>query len=338
MRVAEIGEINLVERLRSLSRQEDESLQIGIGDDCAVIRRPEGKAWLLTTDCLVEDVHFRPAFMTLEELGAKAVAVNVSDIAAMGGTPRFVLVTICLPDSTPVADVEALYRGIRRSCEHYTLSLVGGDTACAPHMLLSLVLIGEQDEELVVARSGASTGDTICVTGTLGDAALGLALLEEGVRADGASTDVQWLLHRHVAPLPRLLIGRRIAEEGLATSMIDISDGLATDIKRLCGASGLGARIELARLPCSSPLKEIAPARGLEPLKMALTGGEDYELLFTVPEEKQEALEREARGPGPRITRIGTMTEATEGVLVVEPDGRARPLSEEGFNHFRTTY
>jgi thiamine-monophosphate kinase len=228
VRVAEIGEINLVERLRSLSRQEDESLQIGIGDDCAVIRRPDGKAWLLTTDCLVEDVHFRPAFMTLEELGAKAVAVNVSDIAAMGGTPRFVLVTICLPDTTPVADVEALYRGIRRSCEHYTISLVGGDTACAPHMLLSLVLIGEQDEELVVARSGAFPGDTICVTGTLGDAALGLALLEEGVRADGASTDVQWLLHRHVAPLPRLLIGRRIAEEGLATSMIDISDGLAT--------------------------------------------------------------------------------------------------------------
>ena len=115
-------------------------------------------------------------------------------------------------------------------------------------------------------------------------------------------------------------------------------DSSDSSSQRLCGASGLGARIELARLPCSSPLKEIAPARGLEPLKMALTGGEDYELLFTVPEEKLEALEREARGPGPRITRIGTMTEATEGVLVVEPDGRARPLSEEGFNHFRTTY
>lgn len=338
MKVAELGEINLVERLRGMARQADESLQIGIGDDCAVIRHPDGKAWLLTTDCLVEDVHFRPAFLTMEELGAKAVAVNVSDIAAMGGTPRFALVTLALPSSTPVADVDALYRGIRRSCEHYTLSLIGGDTTRAPQMLLSLVLIGEQDEDQVVARSGASPGEAVCVTGTLGDAAFGFVLLEEGIRAEGASADIQWLLHRHVAPRPRVIIGRRIAGEGLASAMIDVSDGLATDIKHLCTASGIGARIELARLPCSSPLKELAPTRGLDPFQVALTGGEDYELLFTVPAEKLETLEYEARIVGPRITRIGTTTDATEGVVVVEPDGRARPLSEEGFNHFRTTH
>ncbi|MEE8209119.1 MAG: thiamine-phosphate kinase, partial [bacterium] len=278
------------------------------------------------------------AFLTMEELGAKAVAVNVSDIAAMGGTPRFALVTLALPSSTPVADVDALYRGIRRSCEHYTLSLIGGDTTRAPQMLLSLVLIGEQDEDQVVARSGASPGEAVCVTGTLGDAAFGFVLLEEGIRAEGASADVQWLLHRHVAPRPRVIIGRRIAGEGLASAMIDVSDGLATDIKHLCTASGVGARIDLARLPCSSPLKELAPTRGLDPFQVALTGGEDYELLFTVPAEKLETLEYEARIVGPRITRIGTTTDATEGVVVVEPDGRARPLSEEGFNHFRATH
>ncbi|MFQ5893045.1 MAG: thiamine-phosphate kinase [Nitrospinota bacterium] len=338
MRVAEIGEIQLVDRLQSLARQADESLQIGIGDDCAVIRRPDGTAWLVTTDCLVEDVHFHSAFTTSEELGAKAVAVTVSDIAAMGGTPRFALVTLGLPNSTMLADVEALYGGIRRACEHYALSLIGGDTTRAPHMLLSLVLIGEQDEDLVVARSGASPGDILCVTGTLGDAAFGLALLEEGVRAAGAPPDIQWLLHRHVAPLPRVLIGRRIAEAGLASSMIDLSDGLATDLKRLCAASGVGARIDLARLPCSSPLKELAPTRGLDPRIVALRGGEDYELLFTVPPEERAALDQEARKPGPLITPIGTMTDAPEGVVVVEPDGRVRPLSEEGFNHFRAPH
>jgi thiamine-monophosphate kinase len=338
MQVAELGEIGLVERLSEMARQSDETLQIGIGDDCAVIRRTEGKAWLVTTDCLVEDVHFRADFLSLEELGAKAVAVNVSDIAAMGGAPRFALATIALTPSTPVADVEAIYRGIRRSCEHYTISLIGGDTTRAPQMLLSLVLIGEQDEDRVVARSGASPGEAVCVTGTLGDAAFGLVLLEEGVRAQGASADIQWVIHRHVAPRPRVLIGRRIAEAGLASAMIDVSDGVATDVKRLCTASGVGARIDLAQLPCSSPLKELAPTRGLDPLNVALTGGEDYELLFTVPEEKLKALEHEARSSGPRITRIGTTTDATEGVVIVEPDGRVRPLSEEGFNHFRAAH
>lgn len=335
MQVAELGEIGLVELLRGMARQADETIQIGIGDDCAVIRRPGKNAWLITTDCLVEDVHFRAGFLTLEELGAKAVAVNVSDIAAMGGLPRFALVTIALPASTPVADVEALYRGIRRSSELYNISVIGGDTTRAPQMLLSIVLIGEQDEDRVMARSGASPGEAVCVTGTLGDAAFGLILMEEGVRDEGASADIQWLLHRHVAPRPRVLIGRRIAEAGLASAMIDVSDGLATDIKHLCTASGVGARIDLALLPCSSPLKELASTRGLDPLQVALTGGEDYELLFTVPAEKLEALEHEARSSGPRISRIGTTTDATEGVVLVEPDGLARPLSEKGFNHFR---
>ena len=335
MLLSELGEIDLVERLRSLARQADDILKIGIGDDCAVIQRPDGMVWLITTDCLVEDIHFRLAFTTLEELGAKAVAVNVSDIAAMGGRPRFGLVTLGLHEATPVRDVEALYEGIRRSCEHYGLSLVGGDTARTPQMLLSIVLIGEQDEGSVVTRSGASPGDILCVTGTLGDSVMGLMLLEEGMTTEGASADVRWLLQRHLVPLPRLRMGRRIARGGLASAMIDISDGLAADLKRLCAASGVGARVELGRLPCSSPLKAKAQARGLDPRLLALTGGEDYELLFTVAPEKSHELDDEARKPGPVITRIGSVTPAEEGVSVVEPDGRVRPLSEEGYNHFR---
>lgn len=334
MLLSELGEIDLVERLKSLARQEDDILKIGIGDDCAVIRRSDGMVWLLTTDCLIEGVHFRLDLTTPRELGAKAVAVNVSDVAAMGGKPRFALATLGLPAATPVEDVEALYEGIRWSCEHYGLSLVGGDTTRSPQMLLSLVLLGEQSEELVIARRGASSGDLIFVTGTLGDSAVGLALLEEGEKPDAASTDVRWLVSRHLAPRPRLRMGRRIAEARLASSMIDISDGLATDLKRLCAASGVGARVELERLPCSSPLKAIAPARGLEPALVALTGGEDYELLFTVPSDRSEELKGELSKPGPLITCIGTITPPDKGVVVVEPGGRERPMSEKGFNHF----
>jgi thiamine-monophosphate kinase len=335
MLLYELGEIPLVERLQSLARQADDDLKIGIGDDCAVISRPDGKAWLLTTDCLVEDVHFRLGFTTLEDLGAKAVAVNVSDIAAMGGTPRFGLVTLGLPRTTPVSDVEALYMGIRRSCEHYGVSLVGGDTTRAPQMLLSVVLLGEQDEASVVSRSSASVGDLIYVTGTLGDSVLGLALLEEGETPGSTSADVRWLVQRHLVPHPRARIGRSLAESGLASAMIDISDGLSTDLRRLCTASGVGARIELERLPRSSPLKAVGPERGLDPLEVALRGGEDYELLFTVPEEKSEALATELPRSGPLLTRIGVVTPAEDGLVVQQLDGLPRALSEEGYNHFR---
>ncbi len=335
MRVSELGEIHLVERLRALARQRDDILHIGIGDDCAVIRRPEGWVWLLTTDCLIEDIHFRLRYTSLEDLGAKAVAVNVSDVAAMGGRPRFALLTLGLSEATAVEDADALYRGVRRSCDHYGVSLVGGDTTRAPRMLLSIVLIGEQEEDSVVSRSGARPGDEIYVTGTLGDAVMGFALLEEGQTPETASPDVQWLLHRHLAPQPRLRAGRRIAEAGLATAMIDISDGLATDLKRLCTASAVGAHIHLQRLPRSSPLKAVAPERGLDPLEVALTGGEDYELLFAVPPGKGAALAPALLTSGPVITHIGTITTAGEGIVVQEPDGRVRPLAEEGFNHFR---
>lgn len=335
MQVSELGEIHLVELLQSLARQSDDALKIGIGDDCAVIRRTDGKVWLLTTDCLVEGIHFRLGLTSLEDLGAKAVAVNVSDIASMGGVPRFGLVTLGLTRTTPVADVEALYKGIRRSCQHYGVSLVGGDTTRASQMILSVVMLGEQEEGSVVSRSGASPGDLIYVTGTLGDSVLGLALLGEGERPERASSDVRWLLQRHLVPQPRARLGRRIAEAGLASAMIDVSDGLATDLRRLCTASRVGARIELGRLPRSSPLKAVAPLRGLDPLEVALRGGEDYELLFTVPEDKYTDLATELPRSGPLITRIGTVTPAEDGLVALEPDGRLRPLSEEGYDHFR---
>jgi thiamine-monophosphate kinase len=291
--------------------------------------------WLITTDCLIEDIHFRFAFTTLAELGAKAVAVNLSDIAAMGGRPRFGLVTVGLPADTPVKNVEEIYQGIRKSCEHYGLSIIGGDTTLSPQVFLSLVIIGEQRGNFILTRKGASVGDLICVSGTLGDSALGLLLLEDGVKPDGAHPDVKWLIHRHLVPLPRVRLGSRLAEAGIASAMIDLSDGLATDLKRLCEASGVGAQIELSRLPRSSPLKEVAPSRGLDSFKLALTGGEDYELLFTVPPGNSQALERERKRPGPRLTTIGTIVPKSEGLTVVEPDGQIRRLTEEGFDHFR---
>lgn len=335
MLLSELGELKLVERLQSLARQADDFLQIGIGDDCAVVRRPDGKVWLLTTDCLLEDVHFRLTYTSLQDLGAKAIAVNVSDVAAMGGTPRFALVTLGVHESTALADVEALYVGFRRSCELYGISLIGGDTTRAPQLLISVVLLGEQEEASVVARSGAKPGDWLYVTGTLGDAVLGLSLLEEGERSEGASPDVQWLLLRHLSPKPRLRVGRSLAEARLASAMIDVSDGLSSDLRSLCEASGVGARIEQERLPCSSPLKAVAPARGLQPHEVALRGGEDYELLFTVPEDKVPAFVQKTGRWASLITRIGTVTDASEGVSVLEADGHVRPLREEGFDHFR---
>lgn len=335
MLLSELGELKLVEKLRSLARQSDDFLQIGIGDDCAVVRRPDGKVWLLTTDCLLEDVHFRLSYTSLQDLGAKAVAVNVSDVAAMGGAPRFALVTLGVPETTALTDVETLYEGLRRSCELYGISLIGGDTTRAPQLLISVVLLGEQEEALVVARSGAKPGDWLYVTGTLGDAVLGLSLLEEGESSEGASPDVQWLLLRHQSPKPRLRVGRRLADSRLASAMIDVSDGLATDLRRLCEASGVGARVEQARLPCSSPLKAVAPARGLKPFEVALSGGEDYELLFTVPEQQVPAFIQQTGRWASLITRIGTVTDATEGVSLLEADGHVRPLLEEGFDHFR---
>jgi thiamine-monophosphate kinase len=171
----------------------------------------------------------------------------------------------------------------------------------------------------------------------LGDAVMGFTLLEEGETPEGASPDAQWLLQRHLAPQPRVNVGRRIAQAGVVSAMIDVSDGLATDLKRLCTASGVGACIELEQLPRSSPLKSLAPTRGLDPLEVALTGGEDYELLFTTPEDKVQALAQQTSRSGPIVSRIGTVTAADEGVVVLERDGRVRPLVEEGFDHFRAS-
>ncbi|MEZ4600928.1 MAG: thiamine-phosphate kinase [Syntrophotaleaceae bacterium] len=329
MKLAELGEFGFIERIRQ-AVIDAPGVRRGIGDDCAVLELPPGHLLLTSKDLLIEDVHFRLGWTDWRTLGRKSVAVNVSDVAAMGGTPRHLYLGLGIPAGTAVDDLEKYLEGFLEAAGEYGAILVGGDTCRSPGpLLISVTVEGSALAEEVVCRNGARPGDAIYVSGTLGDSALGLRCLLSGEKAFGFS------LGRHLDPRARVALGRALAARGLASAMIDLSDGLCGDLKHILSASDVGARLEKGSLPLSSEFRE-ALATEPELLELAWCGGEDYELLFTVPREKEPLMKDLAAALELPLTCIGRITEKEEGFFFIDTQGHFHPPQTGGFNHFRT--
>jgi len=317
------------------------SLVQGIGDDAAVIHSGHGKDTVVTTDLLMEEIDFKRDTSSPEMLGHKALAVSLSDIAAMGARARWGLISIGLPaDVWQSGFAERLYDGYLSLADRYGVELAGGDVSrTTEKIVIDSILIGECDSGRAVMRGGAAPGDQIFVTGFLGDAAAGLRLLERGVRVQTASGpkrleehSVERLLLRQLCPDPRVGWGLLLAEQQLASAMIDISDGLSSDLNHLCKESGVGAVIDAGRLPIDHVVREICGRRALDPLLLALHGGEDFELLFTVKPENAGKLPK--RVDGIPVTAIGSIKEESHGVKISE-GSRVWNLEPGGWEHFK---
>jgi len=310
-----------------------------IGDDAAIVRPSAGSEIVVTTDLLVEDIDFRRTTAPPPLLGHKALAVSLSDIAAMGARPRWSLISIGVPEDvweTKFAD--QFYEGLAALANRYDVKLIGGDTSRTPEkIVIDSIVIGECGVGQAIKRDGAQVGDQIFVTGSLGGAAAGLRLIERGAHlaeqnlADDDSQKIDHVLLRQLRPDPRVGWGMVLGEEGLATSLIDISDGLSSDLNHLCTESGVGALIGSALLPIDHQVVELCGRRALDPLQLALHGGEDFELLFTVKPEHVARLPR--RVDGTQLTRIGEIRMASEGVKISE-GSRTWELNPGGWKHF----
>jgi thiamine-monophosphate kinase len=323
MRLKDLGERGIISGIRALSNRRRSDIILGIGDDAAVVRAPE--KLLITKDLLVEDVDFRRKLHPARLLGRKSLNVNLSDVAAMGGRPRHAVLGLALPGSLDAAWLKDFLAGFREAARRAGVVLIGGDISRARRIVISVTVTGEA--ELFVPRSGAKPGHWIFVSGTLGDAAQGLRLLEKGFRP-GKDRTAGRLLKAFLDPAPRLELGAFLARRKLASAMIDVSDGLSVDLAHICEESGVGALIETALIPISEALRRLRK----NPLPLALNGGEDFELLFTVRPRNVPRLLRLARRFA--ITPIGRVT-AGKTILAVDPAGKIKPLPIRGYEHFR---
>jgi thiamine-monophosphate kinase len=339
-------ERDLIQQIKELAAQEADGLVHGIGDDCAVVAKDQKNVWLLTMDTLVESVHFDCSWHPPYLLGRKAVSVNVSDIAAMGGKPNFVLLSLGLPTDFDAAWVTELNRGINEACQQYGCLLIGGDTVCSPEKVsLTLTLIGETAQDQVVYRHGACSGDVIWVSGSLGFAAAGLDCFcsEKVVPVLSPCSLSEYppelvpCLQAHLDPEARTGLGRALAQTGCVHAMMDLSDGLATDLAHLCQQSELGATLIAERIPGRKTLTSAAALLGKEGSQWMLTGGEDYELLFTASPEKSQVILDVAAKEGIRVSPVGSMSAEKEGVFLqrqTTQGDKEEHISFQGFDHF----
>ncbi|MGP9436721.1 thiamine-phosphate kinase [Ewingella sp. AOP8-B2-18] len=319
------GEFDLIARYFNRYRTARRDVQLGIGDDCALLTVAEKQLLAVSTDTLVEGIHF---LKTIDpaDLGYKALAVNLSDLAAMGADPAWVSLALTLPEVN-TEWLEAFSDSLFDQLNYYGMQLIGGDTTRGP-LSMTLTIQGLIPMDRALTRSGAGVGDWIFVTGSLGDSAAGLALLLDQLTVDNAEHR-DTLLQRHLRPTPRILQGQAL--RGLATAAIDISDGLISDLKHVLSASGCGARIDLDALPLSEAL--LGSVDGDRALKWALTGGEDYELCFTIPEINRGALDVALSHLGVDFTCVGQMAPLSEGITFLR-SGEPVELDWQGFDHF----
>lgn len=339
MQLKDLGEDEIVRRLAEKFTKKHPRLKKAIGDDTSVTVQKGGNALLATTDVLIEDTHFKEEYTSPYLIGKKALAISLSDIAAMGGTPLFFLVSIALRPETQKNFIDGIYKGLSDLSEKYGCLLAGGNTAkINGKMFISTTVFGEMDERDVVYRSGAKAGDVIYVTGTLGDSALGLRILKNYGKKAVLKGPFRNAVLRHLDPEPRLEAGQLLAERKIATSMMDISDGLALDLKRLCAESGVAAVIETEKLPLSEEIKEYGKLiRRHDVLDLALSGGEDYELLFTAPhgdKRKITSLSKKLELPMTAIGRIVEKGKAADTLAILDASGKPVSLKRLGFEHF----
>ena len=335
--IAQIGGLSLSEEeiirlVASLAGRGSPGLVQGMGDDCAVVE-VGGVRICVTTDMLVEGVHFDLAYLSPFDLGWRAMAANLSDLAAMGAVPLWGFLSLGLAQGSR-AFVQELIAGLDELGKKHGLVLAGGDTVKAPLTVLNLCLLGRADPPGPILRSGARAGDAVCVTGHLGSSAGGLAWLKNG----GSPDDPRFasLARAHARPLPRLAAGRALAASGRVHAMMDLSDGLASDLSRLSAASGLGAEVRAGDLPIKDEARELAGQGGADPVDWALCGGEDFELLFTCAPEQVKNLARDvaAAEPGLGVTQVGRLA-AGAGVRLTSKDGTEKDITMAGYDHFR---
>jgi thiamine-monophosphate kinase len=334
MRFSEVGEFGFIDRIARGAIHRPQGVVQGIGDDAAVFETRPGWPMVLTTDLLVEGVHFLRHAISPRQLGRKALAVNLSDVAAMGAEPLDAFVSVAIPAELEVEYMEAVYGGLGEMARDHGVNLLGGDTTRSPGpLVINVAVTGTAPAGQLVLRSGARPGDGIYVTGFLGDAAGGLDLIRSGRAWEPAAT--AYLLGAHLDPRPQVAEGRFIAQQRMATAMIDVSDGVASDLGHICVRSGVGAVIRAEALPISRTLRQYCARFGLDLLRLALGTGEDYGLLLTVPAGRAADLEaRFLERFGRPIRRIGEITPGPQ-MLLVASDGEPRPLAPEGWDGFR---
>ncbi len=336
MLIGELGEFALIARLQQrLQSTAPVQLVRGIGDDCAVLRPTAGTDLLVTTDTQEEGVHFRRDWSTPQDIGWRCLAVNVSDIAAMGGNPLGAVIALAVPATLEVAFVEALYDGLQELATAYNCPIIGGNVSKASeHLAVTITVLGDVPSGHAVYRSGAQVGDEIWVTGDLGGAKAGLEVLLHPEMVTGLSTSS--VLRRYRRPCPRLREAHYLRQHGVLHSLIDISDGLSSDLAHICTESGVSAQLEAAQIPVSEEVRHVARALQVAPLSMALHGGEDFELCLTAPAGSLSLIQKvfAAQFQCP-LVRVGTI-QPGRGVTLRLPDGTQQPLSARGYDHFQT--
>ena len=335
------GEFELIELLtRNLTLPS--SVLKGPGDDCAILDVGGDILLLLTCDSQVEGVHFRFDISTPEEVGRKAMTVNQSDIAAMGGEPRYALVSLIIPEHIPLEMLERVYAGLREQAGRFSTAIIGGNIAGAgkgEQLIIDITLLGSVERGHVLTRDGAQVGDSVFVTGLPGEAVAGLfTYFHPDYDYPQAERDALRAVLRN--PVPRVREGRILSQSGphIVTSMLDISDGLSGDLRHICEQSHVGARIDIERLPITPAMQAVASAARANPLDWMLHGGDAYELLFTVaPGHEATVLQALQAEPQLPVTRIGSIIPASEGMLIHWPDGREEPLIPRSWDHFMST-
>ncbi len=335
MEISELGEFGLIDRLTKGLTPVNPSTVKGVGDDCAVIRNRDTDI-LVTTDLLLEGVHFDLTYVPLKHLGYKSAVVNFSDVYAMNGTPKQITVSLGISKRFTVEHIEELFAGIRLACEIYGVDLVGGDTTSSRQgLVISITCIGEAPTDKIVSRSGAKDTDLICVSGDLGAAYMGLQLLEREKVASAGQKDFvpqfqgkEYLIERQLKPEARRDIVEELAKAGIVpTAMMDISDGLSSELLHICKQSDTGCRIYEDRIPLDYQTAVMAEELGMNLVTAALNGGEDYELLFTVPLHCHEKIEKL-----PGVKLIGHITKPSLGCAMITRDGTEIPLRAQGWN------
>lgn len=334
--MAALAERALIRLIRDATAASAPDLIQGIGDDCAVFGTSEAGQWLVTTDTLVDSVHFDRDWHPPELLGRKSIAVNFSDIAAMGGRPRFVLLSLCLPQDLEAGWLQRWLSGVSAILAEQGCVLIGGDTVRGAELVISVTVLGEAAGNQILYRTGATAGDTVYVSGPLGSAAAGLALFQRAKR-DGKQPEQwpQWqdLLDAHLNPQPLVKLGQQLGASGWVSAMQDVSDGLATDLAHICQESGTGSVLYADRLPALSVIDSAALFLKKDRLDLLLKGGEDYQLLFTVRSGREKELEaRLLTELNHQIYPVGTIT-GGQGVLLEKKDGSRHDITFQGYEH-----
>jgi thiamine-monophosphate kinase len=330
VKVKQLGEFGLIDRLEKMIAEAginkaSPNLILGIGDDAAAWKCKE-QIQLATVDTMVEGVHFTRETITWPELGWKALAINLSDIAAMGGNPDYALVALALPEDTDAEDVTALYKGMIEIAKEFRVAIVGGNISGAPQVSITITVLGSSPDNKILKRSTAKAGDSIAVTGYAGSAAAGREMLMKGLKLKAAA--MKYLREAFLRPAPRILEGRLLVKRGI-TAAIDTSDGLLADLRHICEASGVSAKVNIARVPVNQAVKAHF---GDKALGMALGGGEDYELLFTGSAAAINKVKKETKCP---VTIIGEITGGKPGKIdLLDVEGNPVKTPKTGWTHF----